>query len=263
MCCCCQTFGVHVNLRFTPNSLPRTLCLPVMPLSTRLIVALVTLLGTLAVQCGLGWHLSAPGPLEAVPLVEPLAAVPLQLGDWQGKDRAPQEGATLYGDEYIQRDYTHRTRRQTVALWATYSHHGEDRGHHPEVCMVVAGKREDPTVRQTCPVGDEEHAVQQYRFAGPLGDRQLVFYWHYTMPPEDPPGITAFQKLYQRLRRRPSSLTVEVFAPESRRDDDQYAREFVELVDQALAAHAGPAAIRGNVRLPVTVVEPSRVPAVE
>ncbi len=187
----------------------------------------------------------------------------MQLGDWHGQDREPDEDTTLYGDEYIQRDYTHATRGQTVALWTTYSHAGEDRGHHPEVCMVVAGKREDASVRQTCPVGDDQDAVQQYRFAGPLGDRQWVFYWHFTMPPHDPPGITDFQKLYQRLRRRPSSLTIEVFAPEKRADDAEYAREFVSLVDRALAEHVGSTAVRGNVRLPVTVVEPSRVPPAE
>lgn len=208
-------------------------------------------------------HLSQPGPLAHVPLASPLEDFPMQLGDWQGRDRVVEEDANLYGDEYIQRDYVHADRKQMVALWLTYSKHGEDRGHHPEVCMVVAGKREDSSVRQTCPVGTEGNAVQQYRFAGPLGDRQWVFYWHYTMPPEDSNDLTQVQKLYQRLRRRPSSATVEVFAPEQRPDDAEFAREFVALVDEALQQHVGRTAVRGNRRLPVTVVEPSRVPQLE
>ena len=109
-------------------------------------------------------------------------------------------------------------------------------------------------------MGGDEQAVQQYRFAGPTGDRQWVFYWHYTMPPVDPPDITGLQRLYQRLRRRPSSVTIEVFAPEHSGSDAEFARQFVALVDQALAAHVGPTGQRGNRRLPVTVVEPRAAP---
>jgi len=98
--------------------------------------------------------------------------------------------------------------------------------------------------------------VEQYRFQGPAGDSQWVFYWHYTLPPPDNSELHPWQRIYQRLRHRPSSITVEVFAPENSPSDVEFARQFVRLVDAALRAHVGPTAIRGSDRLQVTVVEP-------
>jgi hypothetical protein len=127
--------------------------------------------------------------------------------------------------------------------------------------MAVAGKREDRTARRTCPVEGPGDPVQQYRFTGPLGRPQWVFYWHYTLEPPPPKRpLNRFQKLYQRLRRRPSSVTIEVFAPENSSNSAELARQFVRLVDQALRQHMGPTAERGSRRLPVTVVDPDQMP---
>jgi hypothetical protein len=159
----------------------------------------------------------------------------------------------LFGDQYVRRVYHHKQRRQSVSLWIVYSRAGEDRGHHPEVCMRVAGLPEDPTERGTFDVPGHRVPVQQYRFGMP-GARQWVFYWYYTMPPPRGPEVTELQRFYQRLHRRPSSVTLEVFAPETSSDDGEYARQFVKLVDAAMQAHLGPTAVRGSQRLPVTVL---------
>ena len=126
--------------------------------------------------------------------------------------------------------------------------------------MTVAGNEEDESVRQTFELEGEGDPVQQYLFRSPTGDRQWVFYWHYTLPPPEDDSLSVGQKLYQRLRRRPSSVTIEVFAPAKSQDDAEFARELVQHIDTALADHLGPTAQRGNRRLPVTVVEPARVP---
>jgi hypothetical protein len=68
------------------------------------------------------------------------------------------------------------------------------------------------------------------------------------------------QTLYQRLRRRPSSVTIEVFAPENSSDSAILAQRFVQTIDESLREHVGPRAIRSSYRLPVTVVDPDRVP---
>ena len=134
-----------------------------------------------------------------------------------------------------------------------YSRVGEDRGHNPELCMAVAGQPEDPTAREIFPVEGHPVGVYQYRFGRP-GDRQLVYYWHYTLVPPPEPGIDQIQRLYQRRRQLPASLTIELFAPELTPEDGKYAREFVHLVDQAVQEYVGPTAVRGCDSLPIFTV---------
>jgi hypothetical protein len=233
-----------------------------MSLKLRTVVVMVGLLLVLATQIGLRSHFESAGPLETVPLAGRLADVPMTLGLWRGADRPEAEMEGLYGDEKLKRFYHHPS-GQTLALWASYSKLGEDRGHHPEVCMKTAGKNEDIPARRICPVDGPGDAVQQYRFVGPLGDSQWVFYWHYTLPSPENPDLTSAQLLYQRLRRRPSSMTVEVFAPEGVEANGELAREFVRLADAELRKVVGPDAIRGSERLAVTLVDPEAVPEFE
>ncbi len=231
-----------------------------MVLLTRLIALGVLLASGLLAQLALRWHFEAPGPLPRVELAQPLAEFPAVLGgDWQGVDR-PIDEESRYADDHLERQYYHRQSGQSLALWMVYARNGLDRGHHPEVCMAVAGKPEDETARQTCPVDGPGGPVQQYRF-GRGTDRQWVFYWHYTLEPPPNENLSNLQHLYQRFRRRPSSVSIEVFAPENAAEDTERARDFVRLVDRAVRDIVGPTALRGSERLPVTLVEPDRVPA--
>ena len=225
-----------------------------MKLLSRTILAMALLGAGVAGQEKLHHHLEAGGPLAVVPLVKPLAELPMQLGDWQGSDQPIDDPRLQYADEHLQRTYVHVQRRQAVKLWIAYSRTGADRGHHPEICMAVAGQPEDPAARRTLELPGGSAPVQQYRFGRP-GSHQLVFYWHYTLPPPANSGLDALQRFYQRLRQRPASATIEVFAPEQSPDDQRYAAEFAGLVDEAVRSHLGPTAVRGSRRVPVTYVE--------
>jgi len=119
--------------------------------------------------------------------------------------------------------------------------------------MAVAGRPEDPTERAELSVPGHDAPVQQYRFGTP-GDRTWVFYWHYTLLPAKAAQLTDLQRFYQRLHRRPSSATLEVFARENNDDDVEYAREFVKLVDAAVQAEVGSTASRGSQRKPVSII---------
>jgi len=204
-------------------------------------------------QWSLERHVQAQGPSQVVPLARPLAALPFELGDWLGVDEEVENKLWLYGDEYVRRKYTHRTRHQDIFVWLVYSGEGEDRGHHPEICLRVAGIAEDPAQRTTLAVDGHAAPVQQYRF-GVVGATQWVFYWYYTLPSERLAELTDLQRFYQRLHRRPSSTTLEVFAPERDPEDGNYAREFVKLLDAAIQSHVGPNAVRGSQRKPVAVI---------
>lgn len=211
-------------------------------------------------QSRLEGYVTAPGPLPEVPLTKALADLPLQLGEWEGLDREITDQKLLYADQHLQRVYVHPARRQMVSVWLVYSRTGEDRGHHPEVCMAVAGRPEDATGRAELPLPGHPAPVQQYRF-GTQGNQQWVFYWHYTLLPAQAAQLSDLQRFYQRLHKRPASITLEVFAPESSDDDGQQAREFVALLDAAIQSHLGGTAVRGSRRTPVTVVRTENPPA--
>lgn len=196
-------------------------------------------------------HLQAAGDLMHMDLQRPLAELPLELGDWRGVDQ-PVDESFQYADQHLQRVYEHRVRRQRLTLWVAYSKTGADRGHHPEVCMMVAGKPEDRQARQVCEVSGAGAPVQQYRFGRP-GQYEWVYYWYYTMVPPAGPNVSEVQRLYQRLRSRPSSMTIEVFAPEHEDEDAEYSQEFVRLLDVHLREHAGAHALRGSQRSPVVL----------
>ncbi len=210
-------------------------------------------------ETGRNW-LEAAGPLPAVPLARPLAELPLVLGPWRGHDEPLRDPRAVYADEHLQRTYRHVERSQALSIWLVYSREGADRGHHPEVCMRVAGKPEDVPARRELAVDGGKAPIQRYRFGRP-GDYQWGFYWHYPLPPAEGSGVHRLQRLYQRLRKRPSSLTIEVFAPEYSPDDVRYVEEFVRQLDETVRPLVGPNAVRGSRRLPVTVLEGVEPPA--
>jgi hypothetical protein len=223
-----------------------------MGISARVLIAFVLIGGAAVGQWALLRHLEAAEALPAAELVKPLAELPLEIGPWRGGDTTIDPQA-LIGDEHLQRTYIHTQRHQALTLWVVYSRRGQDRAHHPEVCMAVAGQPEDTSVRQAFPVPGHAAPVQQYRF-GSTGRSQWVFYWHYELPQPAPKGLDPWQELYRRIRQRPSSVTLEVFAPAISSDDGEAAREFVKLIDAEIQKHVGPGARRGSRRVPVTVI---------
>jgi len=218
--------------------------------------------GALAGQQWLSRHLEAAGPLPSVPLRAPLSSLPLELGPWRGVDVPIEDERFLYADQHLQRTYYDARRNQAISVWIAYSTEGTDRRHHPEVCMDVAGKTEDVSVRQALDVPGPGDRVQQFRFGTP-GSGQWVFYWHYTLRPDDDEQNDTLQRAYQRMRKLPSSMTVEVFAPELDEDDIDAARDFVRRLAVETQLLAGPDAERGSERLPVTVINDAPPPNID
>ncbi|MCA9267119.1 MAG: exosortase-associated EpsI family protein, partial [Planctomycetales bacterium] len=216
------------------------------------IVLSVVAVGAIA-QAGLLAHLQAAKDLPPAALAAPLAEFPLTLADWIGKD-IPIEEALQYASDHLQRQYDNRKTGQTVMLWLVYSTIGIDRDHHPQVCYPVHGQPEDPTGLQPIAVPGHDAPVQQMRFGFPDA-RQLVYYWHYTMPSPNEDKLDTLQLAYQRLRTRPASISLHVYVPERSPESAPGAIEFVKLVDAAIQDWVGAEALRGCQRLPVTLVE--------
>jgi len=209
----------------------------------------------LAAKTALFGYLQAAGPLPSVPLSQPLAAFPTDLERWAGRDVPVSDPRIIYGDERLNRTYCGSDGQRPVWLWMVYSASGEDRGHHPEVCMRAAGMPEDPAGRAAVSAEGHPQAIQQYRF-GRAGDGAglLVFYWHYTLYPRRDEGAGSLQRAYQRCQLRPSSLTIEVFTRAVAAEDVAVAQEFVRDVDRAIQTFLPPGAARGSARLPVFLV---------
>lgn len=223
-----------------------------MRLWIRLLLATFILAIGLGAQAALEAHFTPIKDVAPGVLVRPLSEVPLALGSWRGEE-LPVEEKLRIGDEHLRRTYRHAETGQVVSLWMVYSATGQDRGHHPEVCMAVAGQPEDQSARTTCPLPGQSAPAQQYKF-GIGSHSQWVFYWHYTLPAAGEETWTSWQQLYRRLRQRPASVTLEVFAPCLIDEQAEAAREFVQLVDAAAQAQVGAQAVRSSERLPVTIV---------
>ena len=221
-----------------------------------LLIGLI-LSGAVCAQFLLMRYLDVVSDQPPVPLKKPLAAIPLRIGAWQGRNLKIDEREE-FGDETVKRVYYHPQRKQRLTLWMVYSKVGADRSHHPEICMAVAGLPEDRRSRRSFAVAGHPEPVQQFRF-GRTGSMQRVFYWYYTLPRSERPDTDQLQRLYRKTHSRPSSVTIEVFAPENV-CDEKSAREFVQLVDAAVQAHVGKGAVRESRRVPIAVHHEARPP---
>jgi hypothetical protein len=222
-----------------------------MTLKTRA-TPLVILLGAGWVcQCALQHHVaSAEARIPRDPAVT-VSDIPVVLRDWRGEDR-PCDDPQPPAGQRIRRVYRHGPAGLSVEVFVAASSDGSDRYHHPEICRTMAGQQEDRASRASLELPGHPCPVQQYRF-GSGGEFQLVYYWHYTLVPPPDDGRDAVQRLYDRLHRRPPSVTVQVSLPEQSSADRQYAHEFVSLFDAALREQLPDNARRGRQSAPVIV----------
>jgi hypothetical protein len=133
--------------------------------------------------------------------------------------------------------------------------------------MAVAGQPEDASVRQQMMAPGHEQPIQQFKF-GRAGEGQWIFYWYYTLKTVPPQQLDELQQAYLKLRQRPASLTLEVFASEAGSAETRAAevaevQAFVKLLDAATQPLVGSNAERGSHRLAVTVVPDNHPPATD
>lgn len=194
-----------------------------------------------------------------------LDTFPARIGDWDGEDVPIDNPAYLYGDVHIMRRFRHRKSGRHVTLWVAHSKTGSDRWHNPEVCMRATGMLEDESARSHVSLGrrgkeKKEPAVQHFRFYRPgqsLG--QSVYYWHFTIPPQEwdiegKRGLRWWERAYWAARRKPESITLEVFADETGGGQPADVEAFVAEVDFQMRRRIPLNAIRGMARAPVFVV---------
>ncbi len=79
---------------------------------------------------------------ERPPLRRPLASIPIELGDWVGKDEPvdPDIVERAQTTEYLNRTYESRKHPGLrLRLWINYSREGTNLRHTPEICLPSGG----------------------------------------------------------------------------------------------------------------------------
>lgn len=123
---------------------------------------------------------SLTGSAETVVPREPLAALPLDVGDWHGQE-APlaEEVLTQLGaDDYVNRQYA-RSGAAPIGLYVAYyaSQRQGDMIHSPQNCLPGAGWIPLEASIANLRVGEGAISVNHYVIQNGL-DRQAVFYWY-------------------------------------------------------------------------------------
>lgn len=95
-------------------------------------------------------------------------------------------------------------------VYLVHSRTGEDRQHHPEICMRDAsGAPEDYRARFQVPLSAPDRKAQRFRFMVGGGRHTMVYYWNYTFTPSTEPA-SPVQAYHQRVGLSAPSVTVQV-----------------------------------------------------
>jgi hypothetical protein len=180
---------------------------------------------------------------ERPPLRAPLANIPMELGDWAGRDvsvdpRILKESQT---DEYINRIYEDRkdpSRR--LWLWINYSSHGLNLRHSPKICLPSGGWTEIESESRMIPVryGDGK-TIRIMRLGYAQGELvQSIGFWYYIFGEG---GLEHYVRNLPITSRsshgrttRGSGMTVEVFCPGEIDPDGSALADFARPLIEAL-----------------------------
>lgn len=202
----------------------------------RAILAVAILAAGLAAEAALERATTAPRP----PLKRPLASIPLELGDWLGRD-VPMDPEILektQADDYVNRLYEDRRHPgRAVTVWINYSAHGLNLRHSPEVCLPSGGwEKVESRCREVALEGGRARMTRLGYKKGELA--QTVGFWYYIFG-EGPwehyvRSLPITSRSSHGRTTRGSGLTVEVFAPGEADADGAATGEFAGALLEAL-----------------------------
>lgn len=197
-------------------------------------------------------HVKAAGTgISPAPLVG-LSNLPDILGQWRGQEKVPGS-ELLYGQDHLLKEYTNVKSGRTAQVWMVFTPDRSDRRHHPELCMAVAGRKEDPGARRLVELSSQGMPAQAYRFLATDGATRMI-YWHYSLFPRLEPSLDSVQRLYRVCQTPPASVTVEIAAADRPGLEFDELQDLARLVDEAARGLVGPMAYRSSDRLPIAVI---------
>jgi exosortase len=198
----------------------------------RWLVPTAVCVGLIAASVGFAWHLTAGEansyPMAAAPLADlPFAFPPTADGvpGWRGGDLDEEKEAlkkklAFQVDDLFYRAYQTTDRSVGVTAYILHSRTGDDRKHHPEVCIGdVSGAPEERSARRRVPLSADGREAQRLVYQTGGNAATMVYYWHYTFLPSTRPA-SPFQALHQQIGVPPPSITCTLYT----RYDERSAR---------------------------------------
>lgn len=199
-------------------------------------------------------------PLDTLPLNFTLsAATPSESSRWMGARHPGTEAVRKqvpFADEVLYRYYSLESSGPVVVVYLAYSSSGEDRKHHPEICMREAlGVPEDASGRTLVTLAGQSRQAQRFRFVPGSGRQVMIYYWHYTLPACDAGGLTWIQALHRRRKVSPPSVTVQVSTDATPDQLPAVEKGFLPALDAALRTDVLPEGTTvGCDRLPIVLL---------
>lgn len=217
-------------------------------------------------------HLAPANPNAYPVLRQPFANLPLTLSATPA-DEATEAGPTWVGvdlpnldklrailpfqvDDLLNRGYQLRGTDLAGSLYLVHSRAGEDRKHHPEICIrEVTGAPEDIATRATFSLSPESpRPVQRFRFKTGTQQFTTVYYWHYTVQPEPEAARSLLQQIHLRLGYPAPSVTVQVATSAPLERLGPIEQSLLPLLDAQLSSrHLPPSRIACD-RMPITLI---------
>jgi EpsI family protein len=182
---------------------------------------------------------------ERPPLRRPLSSLPLELGEWVGRDEpiAAEIVERAQTTEYLNRAYEHPHRPGVrLWLWINYSREGTNLRHTPEICLPSGGwSKVESQTRLLAVSGPDGEPVVITRLGYSRGELvEHVGFWYYIF------GEGKLENFVRRLpitsrsshgrTTRGSSMTVEIFYHGEHDPDGEALRNFAA----ALLSELGP-----------------------
>jgi EpsI family protein len=209
-------------------------------IATASLVGLFVLLTAgITAQAAMERALALPRPA----LKQPLATIPMRLGNWVGRDQVVEKDIIerSQADEYMSRIYEDPSHPgRMLSLWINYSKHGLNLRHSPEICLPSGGWTK---VESQCRVlqvdRPGERPLAMTRLGYSQGELvQGIGFWYYIF------GEGSVERYVRRLpitsrsshgrTTRGSGLTVEVFCPGEFDPDGEALRDFARSLLSAL-----------------------------
>jgi exosortase len=248
------------------NTQPEAVALP-SDFPSRWIVPIGVVLILIALSFSLNWHLSEAGSrsypqlkgtFDSVPLKFPSAETPTL--SWHGVDftelREETRSKLLFQvDDLLYRGYQTADQGTAAHVYMVYSRTGDDRKHHPEVCIRdVSGAPEDPKYHTRIRLAQENREAQRFVFVTGGASATVVYYWHYTLAPDRVPN-SPFRALHQVFGTAPPSITVQVSATLDSRTTAVIERTLLPQLDAFMMEQVLPPDTKvGCTRLPVVLI---------
>jgi hypothetical protein len=204
-----------------------------------------------AVICGaiLSAGLAAQGGLEQVnqterpPLLRHLSTIPLDMGDWVGRDDPVDSDIVERSQttEYLNRTYESRAQPGLrLRLWINFSIDGANLRHTPEICLPSGGWTKIESVTRVIEVPLDPHrSIEVTRLGYSAGELvEHVGFWYYIFGEGNLEkyvrGLSITSRSSHGQTTRGSSMTVEVFYPGDNDSAGEALSEFAQELVKAL-----------------------------